>query len=48
MIREANHPARRAFRECDDAYAFLAEVCTPAERQRLRTLLAARGLRAAV
>jgi hypothetical protein len=44
MIREANHPARRAFRDPDGLYAFLSAVATPAESARLRELLARRGL----
>jgi hypothetical protein len=39
MIREANHPQRKAFREPAEVLAFLAEVATPAERDRLAGLL---------
>jgi hypothetical protein len=44
MIREANHPARRAFRDATALFAFLEPVLTGLERRRLRELLAPRGL----
>lgn len=44
MIREANHPARRAFREPTALFAFLEPVLTALERRRLRELLRPRGL----
>src|SRR5689334_15030913 len=42
MIREANHPNRRAFRAPDDLVAWLGEVLEPAERSRLQTLASRR------
>jgi hypothetical protein len=39
MIREANHPQRRAFRDARHALGFLAEIATADERVRLRRLL---------
>jgi hypothetical protein len=40
MIRAANHPQRKAFREAALVHAFLAEIATPEERARLTELLA--------
>lgn len=39
MIREANSPARRAFRDPHEATAWLDEVLTAPERARLRAVL---------
>src|SRR5579871_6877326 len=39
MIREANHPARRAFRDPAELGAWLGEVLTAEERRRLDALL---------
>lgn len=39
MIREANYPGRRAFRDPQEAATWLAEVLTPAESARLRAAL---------
>ncbi len=44
MIREANHPERRAFRDPGELFAWLGDVLDAAEKQRLRELLVARGL----
>ena len=43
MIKEASHPARRAFREPQAVYDWLAEVLDAPERARLLEALAARG-----
>lgn len=45
MIREANNPARRAFRVPRELYDWLSEVLEPVERDRLRELLAPRGMK---
>jgi hypothetical protein len=42
MIREANHPERRAFRDPGELVAWLGEVLDEPERHRLATLLAER------
>src|SRR5689334_19833485 len=39
MIREANHPDRKVFRDPDELFPFLAEVLDDAEQARLRDLL---------
>jgi acyl-CoA synthetase (NDP forming) len=39
MIREANYPGRRAFRDAQEAATWLGEVLTPAECARLRAAL---------
>ena len=39
MIREANHPDRKVFRDPDELFPFLAEVLNEPERARLRELL---------
>jgi hypothetical protein len=39
MVRETKHPQRRAFRDPHEAAAWLGEVLTPAERERLRVVL---------
>jgi hypothetical protein len=39
MIREANNPNRRAFRDADELFAWVSEVLDPPERVRLRALL---------
>jgi hypothetical protein len=39
MIRESQHPARRAFRDPHEAAAWLGEVLTPEERARLHVVL---------
>ena len=44
MIREANNLARRAFRVPRELYDWLSEVLEPVERDRLRELLAPRGM----
>jgi hypothetical protein len=44
MIREANHPSRRAFHEPRELFEWLAEVLDRDERDRLRDLLRARGM----
>ena len=44
MIREADSPARRAFRQPEELFQWLGEVLEPGERERLRELLVARGL----
>jgi hypothetical protein len=44
MIREANNPNRRAFRDPAALFPWLAEVLDGGERVRLRELLRARGL----
>jgi len=43
MIREANNPARRAFRDAEELFVYLSEVLGLEERMRLRQLLARRG-----
>ncbi len=45
MIREANNPERRAFREPRELFDWLGEKLDRAERDRLRELLRARGMR---
>lgn len=40
LIREAASPVRRAFRDPEEAIAWLDEVLTPPERERLRIVLA--------
>jgi hypothetical protein len=40
MIREANHPDRRAFRDPYSLSAWLGEVLTPPEHERLERVLA--------
>ena len=42
MIREANHPERRAFRDATELAAWLGEVLTEPERLRLAELLGER------
>ena len=44
MIREANNPARRAFRDPSELAEWLGEVLDAPERVRLRELLRARGM----
>jgi hypothetical protein len=44
MIREANNPNRRAFREPRELFEWLGEVLDGEERGRLRELLRARGM----
>ncbi len=44
MIREANNPERRAFRDPRELYDWLKEVLERDERDRLRELLRARGM----
>lgn len=39
MVREMQHPQRRAFRDPHEAAAWLGEILTPAERERLRAVL---------
>lgn len=39
MVREIGHPLRRAFRDVHEAAAWLGEVLTPAERDRLHAVL---------
>jgi hypothetical protein len=39
MIREANHPGRRVFRAPEELVAWLGEILTPAETERLRALV---------
>jgi hypothetical protein len=39
VIREANHPARSAFRQASAMRAWLSEILGPAERQRLGEFL---------
>jgi hypothetical protein len=39
MVRETKHPQRRAFRDPHEAAAWLGEVLTPAERDRLHAVL---------
>lgn len=41
LLREADHPARRAFREATELTLWLSEVLQDGERARLRTFLAA-------
>ena len=43
MIREANHPERRAFRDAGELATWLGEVLTADERARLAALLSERG-----
>jgi hypothetical protein len=43
MIRESNHPGRRAFRDRSELGRWLGEVLEPPERQRLRELLGRRS-----
>ena len=43
MIREANHPDRKAFRDPKELLAWLGEVLTPLERARLAELLEERA-----
>jgi hypothetical protein len=43
MIREANHPERRAFRDARALAAWLGGVMTEAEKARLEEVLAGRG-----
>jgi hypothetical protein len=45
MIREANHPDRKAFRDPDELEVWLGEVLHDDERARLRDLLDARRAR---
>ncbi len=47
MIREADNPARRAFRDPNELLAFMRPVMTQREVQRMRELLAPRGVAAA-
>ena len=42
MIREANHPERRSFRDPDALEDWLGEVLSPAEKARLKLLLGER------
>ena len=44
MIREADHPSRRAFREPRGLFEWLEDVLERDERDRLRDLLRARGM----
>ena len=44
MIREANNPARRAFRDPRELFEWLGEVLDVSERVRLRELLRGRGM----
>jgi len=44
MIKEANHPARRAFRDAAELYDWVAEVLDASERRRLAQVLEERGL----
>jgi hypothetical protein len=44
MIREANHPERRAFRDPGELYRSLVEVLDERERKRLAEVLGSRGL----
>ena len=46
MIREADNPNRRAFRDPKELFDWLSEVLDPKERGRLRELLVARGMEA--
>jgi hypothetical protein len=39
IVRESGHPLRRAFRDVNEAAAWLGEVLTPAERARLHSVL---------
>jgi hypothetical protein len=39
MIKEANNPARRSFRDPDELHAWMAELLDPEELARLRMLL---------
>src|SRR5262245_3631351 len=39
MVREANSPARRAFRDASSLLDWMAEVATPPERGQLRSFL---------
>jgi hypothetical protein len=39
MIREANHPHRRAFRDPRSVVAFLGEIATARERSRIEKIL---------
>ncbi len=43
MIREANNPSRRAFRDPSELFEWLSEVLDAKERVRLRELLVPRG-----
>jgi hypothetical protein len=43
VIREAKNPARRAFRDPNEAASWLDEVLTPVERARVRVALAQRA-----
>jgi acyl-CoA synthetase (NDP forming) len=44
VIREANHPSRRAFRDAREAASWLGEVLSVAERARLRVILPSSAL----
>ena len=44
MIREADNPNRRAFRDPNELFAWLSEVLDDRERARLRVLLSPHGL----
>jgi hypothetical protein len=44
MIREANHPQRKAFRDPNLVHAFLGEIATAAERARLAEVLEPYGV----
>lgn len=39
VIREAKHPSRRAFRDANEAAAWLDEALSPPERARLRVIV---------
>jgi hypothetical protein len=43
MIKEANHPGRRAFRDPEELAVWLGEILTDAERARLRAVLGVRA-----